>query len=98
MKNKKLKLILGTFKAEFFVLTNTGWKLLRRPRAVRLTIGRLLSHQLVAIAAVICDSAAERVTFAGVPTVRGICGLSTGSRLAGDVGTVPGKCQFVYSF
>lgn len=89
VKNKKeLKLIHETLD-DGFVLTNTGWKFLRRPGAVRLAVGGLLSNQLVAVAAVICDSTTERVAFASVPSVSGICWLPAGARLAGDVRAVP---------
>lgn len=88
-KNKKRKLISATIKAAS-LLTNTGWKFLWRPRAVSLTIGSLLSDELVSVAAVICDSTAKGVAFASVPAVSGIGRLTAWAWLAGYVRAVPG--------
>jgi hypothetical protein len=42
-----------------------------------LAVGGEFAHQLVALAAVICDSAAVSVAFAGVPAVSGVRWLAT---------------------
>lgn len=53
-------------------LTDTRGQFLRRPSAVGLAEAFVPADQLVAFGTVISDAAAERVTLAGVPSVRDV--------------------------